>query len=67
MRTNVVLDDQLMDEAFKYAENICTKRELIETALREFVKSKKMKNLRDLKGKMLFTDDYDYKKMREGK
>jgi len=67
MRTNIVLDDQLMDEAFKYAENIRTKRELIETALREFVKSKKMKNLRDLKGKILFADDYDYKKMRAGK
>jgi len=46
---------------------IHTKRELIETALREFVKNKKVKNLRDLKGKILFADDYDYKKMRAGK
>ncbi len=67
MRTNVVLDDQLLDEAFKYAGSIRTKRELIETALREFVKSKKMKNLSDLKGKILFAENYDYKKMREGK
>jgi Arc/MetJ family transcription regulator len=64
MRTNIVLDDQLVDEAFKYAENINTKKDLIEIALKEFVKNRKMKNLRDLKGKILFSDDYDYKKMR---
>ncbi len=67
MRTNVVLDDQLIDEAFKYAGNIRTKRDLIETALREFVKNKKVRNLRDLKGNILFADGYDYKKMREGR
>lgn len=66
MRTNIVLDDQLVDEAFKYAENINTKKDLIEVALREFVKTRKMKNLRDLKGKIIFSDGYDYKKMRVG-
>jgi Arc/MetJ family transcription regulator len=66
MRTNIVLDDQLVDEAFKYAENITTKKDLIEIALREFVKNRKMKNLRDLKGKIVFSDGYDYKKMRAG-
>lgn len=66
MRTNIVLDDNLVDEAFKYAENIRTKKELIETALKEFVRSRKMKNLRELKGKIQFADDYDYKKMRVG-
>ena len=67
MRTNIVLDDQLVAEAFKYAGSIHTKRELIETALREFVKNRKIKDLRDLKGKILFAENYDYKKMREGK
>lgn len=67
MRTNIVLDDQLVDEAFKYAENIKTKKDLIEMALKEFVKNRKMKNIKDLKGKILFADDYDYKKMRIGK
>jgi Arc/MetJ family transcription regulator len=67
MRTNIVLDDHLMDEAFQYAGDIRTKRELIETALREFVKNKRMKNLRDLKGKIIFAENYDYKKMRAGK
>lgn len=67
MRTNIVLDDDLVQEAFKYAESIHTKRELIETALLEFVRSRKVKNLRDLKGKIEFADDYDYKNMRIGK
>lgn len=67
MRTNIVLDDQLVDEAFKYAENISTKKDLIEIALKEFVKNRKMKNIKDLKGKILFADNYDYKKMRIGK
>jgi Arc/MetJ family transcription regulator len=66
MRTNVVLDDNLVDEAFKYAENIHTKKELIETALKEFVRTRKMKNLRELKGKIRFADEYEYKKMRIG-
>ena len=64
MRTNIVLDDNLVEEAFKYANDIHTKRELIEVALKEFVVKRKMKNLKDLKGKILFDDDYDYKKMR---
>jgi len=67
MRTNIVLDDQLVDEAFKYAENINTKKDLIEIALKEFVRNRKMRNLKDLKGKIVFSDDYDYKKMRIGK
>ncbi len=66
MRTNIVLDDALVDEAFKYANNIHTKRELIEVALKEFVAVRKAKNLRDLKGKISFADGYDYKKMRVG-
>lgn len=64
MRTNIVLDDELIKEAFKYSKGIRTKRELIENALREYIRNKKIKNLRDLKGKISFTDGYDYKKMR---
>ncbi len=66
MRTNIVLDDNLIEEAFKYADSIRTKKDLIEVALKEFVKNRKMKNLRDLKGKIKFADGYDYKKMRAG-
>ncbi|MCK5675344.1 MAG: type II toxin-antitoxin system VapB family antitoxin [Spirochaetales bacterium] len=66
MRTNIVLDDQLMDEAFRYSDNIKTKRELIEIALQEYVKNRKRKDLRDLKGQVLFEEGYDYKAMRAG-
>lgn len=67
MRTNIVLDDSLVEEAFKYSPSIRTKKSLIEIALREYVQNRKMKNLRNLKGKIQFSDDYDYKKMRIGK
>jgi Arc/MetJ family transcription regulator len=66
MRTNIVLDDKLVDEAFKFASNIHTKRELIETALKEFVKTRKIKDLSELKGKIRFNENYNYKKMRAG-
>ncbi len=67
MRTNRVLDDHLVDEAFRYSDNIKTKRELIETALVEYVKNRKRKDLRDLKGRILFEEGYNYKAMRTGK
>ena len=40
MRTNIVLDDELVNEAFNFTQ-IKTKRELIDLALREFVESHK--------------------------
>ena len=67
MRTNIVLDDILVEEAFKYSSSIRTKKDLIETALREYVQNRKIKDLRELKGKIQFSDEYDYKKMRIGK
>mgnify|MGYP003827809625 FL=1 len=67
MRTNIVLDNDLVEEAFKYSPSIRTKKDLIETALREYVQNRKMKDIRDLKGKIQFSDDYDHKKMRIGK
>ena len=67
MRTNIVLDDQLIQEAFSYSSHIKTKRELIEVALKEYVSSRKVKDLRDLRGKIQFDENYDHKKMRTGK
>ena len=65
VRTNVVLNDELVDEAFKYSRTISTKRELIEAALREYVDNRKRKNIRELRGKIKFIDNYDYKAMRK--
>jgi Arc/MetJ family transcription regulator len=67
MRTNIVLDDKLVEEAFKFSQAISTKKELIEMALKEYVNNRKRKNLKELKGKIKFRMDYDYKKMREMK
>lgn len=64
MRTNIVLNEALVDEAFKYATGIHTKRELVEVALREFVKHHKIKDIRDLRGKIEFAQGYDHKSMR---
>jgi Arc/MetJ family transcription regulator len=64
MRTNIMLNDDLIEEAFKYSSNINSKRELVEIALKEYVENRKMKNLKDIKGKIKFADNYDYKSMR---
>jgi len=63
MRTNIVLDDKLVQEAFKYA-NVHTKKELVHLALKEFVENAKRLSLLDLKGKISFDDNYDYKALR---
>jgi Arc/MetJ family transcription regulator len=65
MRTNIVLDDKLVDEAFAYSQTISTKRELIETALKEYVFARKRKDIKELRGKISFRADYDYKAMRK--
>jgi Arc/MetJ family transcription regulator len=65
MRTNVVLNDELVNEAFKYSQLISTKRELIETALKEYVANRKRKNIGELRGKIKFLDNYNYKGMRK--
>ena len=64
MRTNIVLDDKLLEEAFRYS-NARTKKEIVHLALKEFVENAKKLSLLDLKGKVSFADDYDYKAMRK--
>lgn len=63
MRTNIVLDDRLVKEAFKYSK-AKTKKALIEIALQEFVENHRRMDIRKLKGKIIFQADYDYKGMR---
>lgn len=65
MRTNIVLDDELVEEAFKHSK-AKTKRELVDLALREFVENHRRKDIRELRGKVTFHPGYDYKKLREG-
>lgn len=64
MRTNIVLDEELVEEAFKVSR-AKTKKELVHQALKEFIENRKRLNIQDLFGKIKFSDSYDYKKMRE--
>jgi len=66
MRTNIVLDEKLIQKAFKYT-HVKTKKDLITLALTEFVANHSRLDLRDLQGKIEFSKDYDYKKLRQGK
>jgi len=66
VRTNINLDDDLVDEAFKLSRSK-TKKELIHEALEEFVQSRRRLNLLDLEGRIEFAEGYDYKQMREDK
>ncbi len=66
MRTNLVLDDQLVTEAMQLTQ-IKTKREVVDLALRELVASRKRPDLRDLFGSDLIAPDYDYKQARAGR
>ena len=66
MRTNIVLDDELVAEAQELSQ-IKTKRELIDVALREFVQNRRRLDIRDLRGMDLIADDYDHKLSREAR
>ncbi|NJM76146.1 MAG: type II toxin-antitoxin system VapB family antitoxin [Acaryochloridaceae cyanobacterium RU_4_10] len=63
MRTNVDLDDTLVEEAFRLT-TAKTKKELLNQALQALIQTRKKKNLLDLAGKIQFADDYDYKALR---
>ena len=66
MRTNIVLDNKLVEEAMKLS-GLKTKKEVIHQALLEFVQNHNRRDLRELQGKVLFDDAYDYKVLREDK
>jgi len=64
MRTNVELDDALVEEAFRLTA-VKTKKELLHQALKALIQSHKRKNLLDLAGKVQLAEDYDYKDLRQ--
>lgn len=63
MRTNIEIDDKLMEEAFSLS-TVRTKKELVHLALQEFIKAKKKKDLLELSGKIQFHEGYNYKSLR---
>ena len=63
MRTNIVIDDELLSEAFSVS-NARTKKDLIHEALKEFIRLKKRKDLTELAGAIRFHKNYNHKKLR---
>ena len=63
MRTNIVIDDELLNEAFSVSR-AKTKKDLIHEALTEFIRLKKRKDLTELAGSIKFYKNYDHKKLR---
>lgn len=51
MRTNVVIDDDLMEEALKVS-HLKTKKDAVEEGLKLLVQRKKQENIKILKGKL---------------
>lgn len=63
MRTNIVLDDRLVEQAMRLAK-VKTKREAVDIALQRFVQSGQQKKLLELFGTGGVRPDYDYKRVR---
>ncbi|MCL2839151.1 MAG: type II toxin-antitoxin system VapB family antitoxin [Defluviitaleaceae bacterium] len=66
MRTNIVIDDDLMEKALEVS-GCKTKKDVVELALRELIIANSRMDLSDLKGKITFAEGYDYKTLREGR
>jgi len=58
MRTNIVIDDKLMDEALK-ATGFSTKKEAVEQGLKLLVQQNKQQSIRKLRGKLKWGGDLD--------
>ena len=58
MRTNVVIDDELMDEALKVS-GLKTKRQAIEEGLRLLVKTRRQARVRRLRGELEWEGSLD--------
>jgi Arc/MetJ family transcription regulator len=64
MRTNIVIDDDLMADALK-ATGLRTKKEAVEEGLKLLVKWNKQQSIRRLRGKLHWEGDLE--EMRGGK
>ncbi len=64
MRTNIVLDDALINRA-RQLTGIRTKREVIHTALRALVRLQEQASARSLRGKLKWDGNLD--EMRQGR
>jgi Arc/MetJ family transcription regulator len=58
MRTNIVIDDELMANALKLT-GLKTKREAVELGLKTLVRLKKQEQIRQYRGKLPWEGDLD--------
>jgi Arc/MetJ family transcription regulator len=56
MRTNIVIDEELMNDAIRLT-GVRTKREAVELALNSLIKIKKQENIRNFRGKLKWEGD----------
>ena len=63
MRTNIVLDERLIEEAMRLSK-VRTKREAVDLALRDFVARRKQRDVLKLIGQDVIAPDYDVRKVR---
>jgi len=58
MRTNIVIDDELMADALQMT-GLRTKREAVELGLKTLIKLKKQEQIRHFRGKLPWQGDLD--------
>lgn len=58
MRTNIVIDDGLMNEALR-ATGLKTKREAVELGLRTLLRLRKQQDIHKFRGKLAWSGDLD--------
>ena len=58
MRTNIVVDDQLLEQALKLS-GLKTKKQAVEEGLRLLIAMKKQESIRQFRGKLTWQGDLD--------
>lgn len=58
MRTNIVIDDKLMQDAMR-ATGLKTKKETVELALRTLLRLQRQRQIKSLRGKLDWRGDLD--------
>jgi Arc/MetJ family transcription regulator len=58
MRTNIVIDEKLLDDALK-ATGLKTKKEVVELGLKTLVRLDRQKQIKKLKGKLKWDGDLE--------
>jgi Arc/MetJ family transcription regulator len=64
VRTNIIIDDELLELAFSVSK-AHTKKDLVHEALRELIRLRKSKDMTELAGSIEFYQGYNHKKLRK--